>query len=1276
MLIPRQTHDKMFKLQRLEITGFKSFADYTEIVFTGKGITAVVGPNGCGKSNVSDAMSWVLGEQRAKSLRGQEMKDVIFQGTNKRSPSGMSEVVLHLVRDEDEYISDENELEDIDEKLGEIDEASVDVDGIEAEFIESEEPIDETNLESEIAESKSEEGIEKVQAAQVGSVQTIQTKTKSKRRWKPRSFALDFAPGEAVTVARRLYLSGESEYLLNDKQCRLRDIQDLFAGTGLSGSHYAIIEQGRIGQILSSKPSSRRGLIEEAAGISKFRTRQRAAESRLESAKNNLSRITDIVAEIEKQTRSLRRQANKTRRYKVLREELRSLQQKTYAAEGQNLSEAVELLDDKLKTATKLERELFEQVAEKDEAFRTATQTARIAEETLTEVRGTHAENALRRDRAEREQRYQLEQIEELKSRNSGLKGEIKVTSERIRLLENEIKRLEKAEEKERNEAEKEKAKLQKAEDVYRVKLSELKFVESELESERNEQIQHATAVERLAEIERQFENNLERLSERVEGLKREGERATETFGERQSEYKLLEKELNTEKDKLEKLHKEKQGILLESGEAREKLENDESKLNGLNREFSRQKHRLETLEELEEKRAIYAPSVQKLFVEQNKVGVEFQGTLADKFDVDEKAEQAVENLFGGYLQTLIVKTEKDAKKTVKYLNENGLGRIPILVFNAKTQRGKDTKGKKKIITDYLGISNDFAKSLKSVFPREMSAKVIENIEKAKAKKDEVFVTLEGDLVVGGKLFVSGKTKANQKNNSLLAFKRELRELEKSSKKSEKAKAKLEKQVEKSSKVLNEKEEAIIDLQSFIVQVERNLLSQEIQSKSLAQEIERAERHKKIVSEETLQIESEIKQTTKKRKEAQSNAKIANKARTLSTDKLSSINEKLAKARQGVETENVVVNEKKTFASVAAERQRAAKNSLERIKNERTDLTERLERQNTEIEETDKRIVELDKSSKQLNLQVSAAQVELEVEENELNEAIEHLKIARTSSDEMSTELADLNKRSAMARDERAGLEIKRTEVVTRLKSLNEKCTQDLNTSLVELVENAEFEDDFDFEESRDRVEVLRHKLENFGAINMLALEELSETEERFEFLTEQRQDIIDSIAAAEEALQEIKRRSRQKFREAFEAINANFVEYFQELFGGGRGEMTLLEAEDVLEAGIEIVAQPPGKRLQNMLLLSGGEKAMTAIALVLAIFKYRPSPFCLLDEVDAPLDDANVGRFVSRIAEMSENTQFIVITHNKRTMEAAKALYGVTMQEAGVSKIVSVRFE
>jgi chromosome segregation protein len=349
---------------------------------------------------------------------------------------------------------------------------------------------------------------------------------------------------------------------------------------------------------------------------------------------------------------------------------------------------------------------------------------------------------------------------------------------------------------------------------------------------------------------------------------------------------------------------------------------------------------------------------------------------------------------------------------------------------------------------------------------------------------------------------------------------------------------------------------------------------------------------------------------------------------------------------------------------------------LRRVETEEKELESRLARQNLEITETEEKAKDLEKSIAEIEEKIAFFAVEQKGEQDELSENTAHLKLARETADAMSAELAELNKKSAEARNERAALEIRQAEAVTRLKNLNEKSASELNLSLLELVESETVESDFDLDAVRQTVEDLREKIENFGAINMLALEELGEIEERLTFLTVQRQDIIDGIAAAEAALREIKQRSRDRFRAAFEAINRNFAEFFQELFGGGKGEMTLLEAEDVLEAGIEIVAQPPGKRLQNILLLSGGEKAMTAIALVMAIFQYRPAPFCLLDEVDAPLDDANVGRFVNKIAEMSEKTQFIVITHNKRTMEAAKALYGVTMQEAGVSKVVSVRFE
>jgi chromosome segregation protein len=1265
----------MFKLQRLEITGFKSFADHTEIVFTGDGITAVVGPNGCGKSNVSDAIAWVLGEQRAKTLRGAEMKDVVFQGTKNRKPGGMAEVVLHMVRDESFFESEERELEDIDEALNEIDEKAVDMAEIEAQ--DTAELIAGEGIEAEAGDLQgAEEETEIVRAAQVGSVQTIQTKVKTKRHWKPRSFALDFAPGEAVSVTRRLYLSGESEYELNGRTCRLRDIQDLFAGTGLSGSHYAIIEQGRIGQILSAKPTDRRSLIEEAAGISKFRTRQRAAEARLENARTNLGRISDIVSEIETQANSLRRQAAKTRRYTAMREEFRVLIRQLFTAEGGYLSALVADLEIKLSEAVLLESDMAARVAEKEEVFRGATQSARQAEENLASLRQGHADNALERDRAEREHRYQNEQITNLHNRFAVLKGEIEAYSQRLGLIRKEHERLEADEQSERGKAEKAETALAEAEKKYRSTLEDVEWIESGLEAERTKLLQHTAAVERFDEIGRQLESNLERLRERAEGLKREGVRADDAFAEHTAEAGRLAEGIVQENAKLNDYQVEKQNLLTLAAEARENLRKSEEALKRLRDEFTRKQNRLETLQELDEKRAVYAPQVQKLFSEESNIGVRFAGTLADRLNVEEKAEKAVENLFGTFLQAVLVETEKDARKVSGWLAGNDVGRIAVLVAPKDKTGSTGSKGETGNIESYLGVSENIAGVLRQVFPREMSAKLVETFDGRDAKDGEFLVNYDGDLLIGGKLFVSGRVTTNGKNTSLLAFKRELRELEKAGGVLQKQIDTAEAETGKNRAILTDKEEKTVDLQSLIIKVERGLLGLDMQEKSVRQEIERAERHQRVVADEVKQIGDELTEVQNRRAEARENSKKADLARIAATEALDKISQELGAARSLAEGDNVVLNEKRTLAATSNERRRSAQASLRRVETEEKELESRLALQNLEIAETENKIKQLGASIVEISGKIASAGDDLTRERDELASATAALTEQRGNADAMSEELAELNRNAAEARNERASIEVRQTEAVTLLRNIDEKCTQELNTSLAELVKTDEIDPELDLEEIRAHTEDLRQRLDNFGAINMLALEELGETEERLTFLTSQRQDIIDGIASTEEALREIKLRSREKFREAFDAINIHFMEFFRELFGGGRGEMTLLESEDILEAGIEVVAQPPGKRLQNILLLSGGEKAMTAISLVMAIFKYRPSPFCLLDEVDAPLDDANVGRFVGKIAEMSDKTQFIVITHNKRTMEAAKALYGVTMQEAGVSKVVSVKFE
>jgi chromosome segregation protein len=1277
----------MFKLQRLEITGFKSFADYTEIVFTGNGITAVVGPNGCGKSNVSDAISWVLGEQRAKSLRGGEMKDVVFQGSRNRKPGGMAEVVLHMVRDEDAFDVDEHELEDIDETLSALDDNAVDVDALEADTIEEPAELvvadgEEIHPPSEIHIQENgfhadEFEVEKVQAAQVGSVQTVERTIKTKRHWRPRSFALDFAPGEAISVTRRLYLSGESEYQLNGKTCRLRDIQDLFAGTGLSGAHYAIIEQGRIGQILSAKPSDRRNLIEEAAGISKFRTRQRAAETRLDSARTNLGRISDIVSEIEKQANSLRRQAGKTRRYLVLQEEFRVLLRQLFAAEGRHLSEAITNFEKHLAEAVEVEQGFATKVAEQEEAVREATHHARFVEETLADIRRRHADNALERDRAEREHRYQAEQIVNLNSRADVVRGEIEAIEQRLKLIESELERLHREDAHESAEADASRLILQEAEKQYQIKLDDVRQIEENLELHRGELLKHSAAVERFDEIARQLEVNAERLSERLHSLEREAVRAAETYDAFIKESGDLETTLKDEAEKLESLQSEKTELLAATAVAREKLHGSQESLRNLEADQLKVRNRRDTLAELDENRAVYAPQIQKLFAEQESIGVKLSGVLADFLTVEERHETAIESLFGQRLQTVIVQSVDDARIVAAWLERNSIGRIAILAVPSTEGNAFEAHTWGSKVENILGVSGDLLTALKQAFPREMSSRVIDSVEHADLTSGETYVTLGGSVITPAGLFISGREVTDDRPNaSLLAFKRELFGLANALGALDEQIAVARSIAEEDGRELAAIEEKTVDLQSLIIKVERGLHGLDIQRSTTRQEIERAERHKRVVADEQKQTLDEIEQNKLRITEAGESRRTAERYRDEAKSEVERINATLTDARTRSDEENAVVNEKRTLAATSGERRRSVHATLKRVENEQKELEARSAMQTVELSEIEVKIAALRESTAAIADRIAGAETEKAAETEELTAAIAEVTTARESADAMSAELADLNHRSADALNERAAIEVRQAEAVTELKNVNEKCSQELNMPLSELIETEIFADEFVLDECRTRVDDLRDRLEGFGAINMLAVEELAEAEERLLFLTSQRQDIIDSIASAEEALREIKERSRQRFKQAFEAINENFIGFFQELFGGGKGEMTLLENDDILEAGIEVVAQPPGKRLQNILLLSGGEKAMTAIALVLAIFKYRPSPFCLLDEVDAPLDDANVGRFVTKIATMAEKTQFIVITHNKRTMEAARALYGVTMQEAGVSKIVSVKFE
>jgi chromosome segregation protein len=1332
----------MFKLQRLEITGFKSFADHTELVFTGNGITAIVGPNGCGKSNVADAIAWVLGEQKVKNLRGGEMKDVIFQGSKTRLPSGMAEVVLHMVRDE--TVEEEPDIEDIDATLEELDDQAEAVEERLAPELVAEETTTQPDAQAKVsaptdaadasvandsttsavnvndvpapaadaslfdsagAQASTAAGGEASAPGEVGAAAAkSRGQHQHKRHWRPRRLALDFAPGETVSVTRRLYRDGDSEYLLNGRVCRLRDIQDLFSGTGLSGAHYAIIEQGRIGQILSAKPMDRRTLIEEAAGITKFRVRQRAAEARLEAARSNLSRVSDIVNEIERQVGSLRRQAAKARRYRQIREELRGLLRRVYAADGRALDARLEELRAKLFDANEEVESFAEELEGREEEARRATAAAREREEELAEARAAVSESALRLDRRERERAYQGEQIAALEKRLQEVRREAEGVRARLSAVTSESESLVLKDVQMRESSDASTRQLAEAEESYARRTAEVLEAESAIEGARGELLTHTAVAERLSETGRQLEAAVERLAAQAEGLAREGERAAAAHEQAKAESAKLQEEIKGARAHLDALYAEREARTRELSEARAEVAAASAEHARARDESARVRHRLDTLAEIDSQRSLYSRAVQRLFSPaEGDPPRDFYAVaaLADVLRVEPRWERAVESVLGPYLQSVIVPTPDDAVRGAAWLRATGAGRATFLVaglrggaetdetFAEADERaagatlaedsGADAAEADVRVADLLGTPREIGEVLRRTLARETGASVARDLERAMMwtlATGETCVTAEGEFVVGGQLIAAGGPAVAEEGAGLLAFKREMRELEVRMVGLSADLTFADEAARRTRDRLVELEDAFVLLNDEIGREEREHVAREVSAQQLQHEIERAERHMRVVSDDAARLAAEQREVEERRAKQLADLEAAEDARAAAQRFVAEAAEALAAARRAAESENENLGRQRAQAAAAAERRRSAAAELRRMESEAAELQSRIERHEGEASGMVGRVEELRRSLAELDESAAGVEGERATLERRVEQASARLAEAREHADSLSLELTELHQRASDARDARAALEVQRAETAARLNYLRESCVSELNQSLEEVAEAFPPEGGFDLEASRARLEEFRARVESFGAVNMMALEELAENEERLAFLAAQRKDITDAVASTEEALREIKRRSRERFRHAFEEVNRNFGQFFVELFGGGRGEMSLIDAEDVLESGIDIVAQPPGKRLQNVLLLSGGEKAMAALALVLSIFKYRPSPFCLLDEVDAPLDEANVGRFASKVLDMSADTQFLVITHNKRTMESARALYGVTMEEAGISRLVSVRFD
>ena len=1235
----------MYKLKKLELLGFKSFADRSRLEFA-DGVAAVVGPNGCGKSNLSDAITWVLGEQSARLLRGERMADVIFNGTGTRPPTGMAEVSMTLVNPE---YNEAGVLE-------------------EAEPTQDVEPMAEEPAGFEPETPGNGNGNGNGTGAKPG-------------KYRHRS-------GE-ITVTRRLFRSGESEYLINGDVCRLRDIQDLFMGTGLGPESYAIIEQGRIGQILSSKPSDRRLILEEAAGVSKFKTRKRLAEAKLESSRQNLGRIADILEEVTKQVNSLKRQASRARRYRELHEELRSRLKtvltsrlKALEVEFQRLHAVVAQVQETcLAAAQELEALEHEQKG--------ATQRYEELEDHLTQCREQLSQGDLERERL-------LSRLEQVKQQAGNLEARTEEAARESSDLHVQLATLEQQTAERTLHVEKLQQECASAKDTLAQVVMRQEHVNFQLGAAEEGVETCRQSLMAVVSHASELRNQLVQAEEAGLAVDRQAARTDAEKSRIEAEYSRLAEELKAYLSE----HQRDASTLAELAESVSQTTRDleqaqsqeislRSQVEALRREYSGSMARKEALEQSLARHAYSTESVRRLLSGEIPMnGHQFQpmGLLADFVEVSPGYEEVVEEFLKQELECVVVEQHAQARSGIALLQSQGSGRSTFFVTRLPSSGHSHGNGESPVRNEpgvlaavrelvrfesKLGLNGDL------VLPALANAYMVEDDAAgerlASAYPDCHFLTAKGAhyqhrMVSGGKGSSAGP----------LALRRDFRELERRT-------AELEEQIKANEAALAE--------------AERQAKRLDAQLKSLTGSKMEAEK-KAVVADEKLRQTRESRDRARQQLDA-----LLSEAAVLQRER-ASVDARLANLRADLEAAGSAKAQREEAITLATQRARELRGELDRLAQEiadaqsaaraleeRTraaeaeaarllaaaqDFHNRIARLAQQTETWQQEGARLTQESEAHQLRLQQLQIEQEAARNDLRGLEEESRVVRGQRDTLGPRVDAARAELDARRQRRSETEVALARAESDYAHHSQQCRDELNTDpaalLAELAPESVLVGE-GLQVAEEELRQLKTRIENLGPVNMMALEELQEAEERLTFLDTQRQDLLASIEDTAQAIREIDQVSRQQFLEAFKAINAYFAESFRVLFGGGIGEMRLADENDA-ESGIDVVAQPPGKRLQNVLLLSGGEKAMAALALLIAIFRYTPSPFCVLDEVDAPLDESNVDRFTRMIQQMSRHTQFILITHSKRTMEIAQLMYGVTMEEPGVSKLVSVRFD
>ncbi len=1285
----------MLKLRKVEIVGFKSFCERTTVTFSGSGTTCIVGPNGCGKSNVVDAISWVLGEQSHKSLRAERMADCIFNGTVKRPPMGLAEVTITM---EDPELADAArfvlENADIQSQAAatpaEASGLSNNADGQNAALA-ADDPSYNTEIHSlvpaqspEQSESMPDDNIDAAAVPPMAPMSEDRSKRRRKGADKP---VLATRPGEVV-ISRRLYRSGQSEYLINGRTGRLRDIQEMFMGVGLGPDSYAIIEQGRIGLILSTKPMERRAIIEEAAGVTKFKTKKRLAEAKLESSNLNLSRVNDIVVEVEKQLGSLKRQASKARRYSEIRDQMRGIVRQMLAGKARELDQEADRLATQLSEMTAAETQHATDIKQQEDDHDRLNQRIYALDAEIRQNQNVLNLTALEVDRGENKINFNRQRSGELSLRHTQVSNELSQAAGQAA----ECERRNAAQIQAVTQLREESGTLTgRVEDLAGCAHSRAALItesEERIEALRRSELEAGESLLRLHGEQKQAEEALVHQGQALYKLESNEHELLESSIKVRDDADTAAHEFEAASGQLSTLKQKAADWQATTQELRQEQETIKQQVDVLRDSLSGVRARHSTLTQILNDRSYTADAVQKLFAANERGGgQDFRavGVLADYAEVEEHHEAAIEQYLRDELEYVVVETYDHARAGVSLLRNEVGGRATFFVDSLRNLRLADYEpiinfrvedGVISRLDKLVEFRDPLGPAAKQFLPRLKAAYLADNAGAAeRLARDNpqfAFVTpdgtcYQGRMVTGGRADEAGP----------LGMKRELRALDAEVMQLEHDASARQATLEALNTDLQLAQKALEDVDLQQREVDRTVFAAKHRHQQMQGELARLGLELTVCQNELRRIRQDVEQARTRAERAKTEHATATANRAQAEAERARLTDHLAELRDSIESDQNELAAGRAELAAMNERLTAAEALATRLNEEHVELVRRETSLHQQLNSVNEELASLAQQSEELALQLEglrAEKVRLETRQREMEQEWDggrnrvaqmedHLRMGRQSLQEL--------------REQRNHAEIARARNDSDRQHLRETCMAEVNAQPEDLLAT---ETAFMSGEELAAAEIsyreMKERIDAMGAVNMMALEEFNECDQRFTFLTRERDDLLKSIQDTQQAIAELDAATKEKFEHAFHAINKSFSDAFHTIFGGGMAEMRLTEADSSGDAGIDIVASPPGKRLQNILLLSGGEKAMTALALLIAIFRYQPSPFCILDEVDAPLDEANVGRFTRLIGDMSDQTQFIIVTHNRKTMEMGSVLYGVTMQEPGVSKLVSVRWE